>query len=195
MGVAAAVMIYGASAFAADKNFGTGTVTFRGTITEGSCDISADGAPTTVEFGQISSGKLRPGVPDDSSAQIFSFHLKNCEFPKSTEESHLNEVTLNKVTIGFSGVSVDSKNNYFKDSVSGVTNIGVQITDFNKKIVKAKVGQPDFSGVVDGDMYELNAGMDNILQYIAKLVNTGTDSDKVSPGNFNIPVTYYLHYK
>ncbi|EBU9929692.1 fimbrial protein StdA, partial [Salmonella enterica subsp. enterica serovar Thompson] len=63
IGLAAAGMMYGASVFAVGTTptvgpFGSGKITFTGTITNSPCDIAPGDDAITVPFGQISYRRL-----------------------------------------------------------------------------------------------------------------------------------------
>ncbi|ELQ6862057.1 fimbrial protein StdA, partial [Salmonella enterica] len=70
LAMAAAGMMYGASVFAAGTTpttgpFGSGTITFKGTITNSPCDIAPGDNAIAVQLGQISYRHLK--AADDVS--------------------------------------------------------------------------------------------------------------------------------
>lgn len=83
-------MMYRVSAYAVDDptppaKFGSGTVTFRGTITNAPCDIATGDDDLHVDFGQVSYRSLKThDAADDAHAKNFTIHLQNCEFDKGS---------------------------------------------------------------------------------------------------------------
>lgn len=189
-------MMYGASAFAEPStplNFGTGTVTFRGTITNAPCDIATGDDKLDVDFGQVSYRVLKtPDTADDAHAKTFTIHLQNCSFdPPGTGTGHEHDNPqglMSKVQIAFSGTPATGS----KKAFVGVTDpsLGVQLTTPTGTIVDPS-SAPDFSKA--GDAIQLQSG-DTPLTYTAKLMNVGADGS-VKPGTFSIPVNYTLKYQ
>ncbi|WP_243273624.1 fimbrial protein, partial [Salmonella enterica] len=84
LAMAAAGMMYGASVFAAGTTptagpFGSGKITFTGTITNSPCDVAPGDDAITVPFGQISYRKLNTADATTDS-KPFTIHLQNCAF-------------------------------------------------------------------------------------------------------------------
>ncbi len=91
LAMAAAGMMYGASVFAADTTptagpFGSGKITFTGTITNSPCDIAPGDDAITVPFGQISYRKLNTANATTDS-KPFTIHLQNCAFDPNTPDT------------------------------------------------------------------------------------------------------------
>ncbi|EEJ5313278.1 fimbrial protein StdA [Salmonella enterica] len=187
-------MMYGASAFADPStplNFGTGTVTFRGTITNAPCDIATGDDKLDVDFGQVSYRVLKtPDTADDAHAKTFTIHLQNCSFDENsdTQTKADKPFLMSKVQIAFSGTPATGSKKAFVGATD--PNLGVQLTTPTGTIVDPS-SAPDFSKA--GDAIQLQSG-DTPLAYTAKLINVGTDGS-VKPGTFSIPVNYTLKYQ
>ncbi|EPC4838886.1 fimbrial protein StdA [Salmonella enterica] len=187
-------MMYGASAFADPStpvNFGTGTVTFRGTITNAPCDIATGDDKLDVDFGQVSYRVLKtPDTADDAHAKTFTIHLQNCSFDANidTQTKTDKPFLMSKVQIAFSGTPATGSKKAFVGATD--PNLGVQLTTPTGTIVDPS-SAPDFSKA--GDAIQLQSG-DTPLTYTAKLMNVGTDGS-VKPGTFSIPVNYTLKYQ
>ncbi|HAF1404435.1 TPA: fimbrial protein [Salmonella enterica] len=189
-------MMYGVSAYAVEDptppaKFGSGTVTFRGTITNAPCDIATGDDDLHVDFGQVSYRALKKtATVDDAHAKNFTIHLQNCAFdtPDQTAKEANPGGMMSKVQIAFSGTpAADSKNAFISATDS---NLGVQLADAKGVIITPSTA-PDFTKV--GDPIQLNPG-DNPLVYTAKLMNVGAEGS-VKPGAFTIPVNYTLKYQ
>ncbi|EAN5736026.1 fimbrial protein StdA, partial [Salmonella enterica] len=145
IGVTAAVMMYGASAFAAGNNFGSGTVTFRGTILNAPCDIATGDDKLDVDFGQVSYRSLKThNVADDAHAKNFTITLKNCEFDKGTSQNQGAEAPdlMSMVQIAFSGTPSAGTKKAFVSATD--PNLGVQLTDAKGTVIEPFV-VPDFA--------------------------------------------------
>lgn len=191
---AACAMLYGASAFAADTPpttgpFGTGTVTFTGTITNAPCDIQTGDENLSVNFGQVSYRALKAAdAVDNNNAKQFTIHLQNCEFDSDTTTSGANPGGLmSKVQIAFSGTPAGSSKAAF---ISGANpNLGVQLIGLDGNPI-TPASTPDFT---TNNAQQLQPGQ-NAFTYTAKLMNVGT-AGSVTPGAFSIPVNYTLKYQ
>ncbi|EBZ1028006.1 fimbrial protein StdA [Salmonella enterica subsp. enterica serovar Muenchen] len=192
---AACAMLYGASAFASDATppttgpFGTGTVTFTGTITNAPCDIQTGDENLSVNFGQVSYRALKAaGTTDDNNAKQFTIHLQNCEFdPDSATPNTHPDGLMSKVQIAFSGTpAADSKAAFISGANS---NLGVQLIGLDGKPI-TPASTPDFT---TNNAQQLQPDQ-NAFTYTAKLMNVGTEGS-VTPGAFSIPVNYTLKYQ
>ncbi len=101
--------MYGASAFATVNHevgpFGSGKVTFTGTITNSPCDIKAGDDDITVKFGQISYRSLKGDkAADTADIQPVTIHLQNCAFDANTgQDSSTKPTLMSRVVVSFSG--------------------------------------------------------------------------------------------
>ncbi|EFS7707288.1 fimbrial protein [Salmonella enterica] len=189
IGLAAAGMMYGASVFAAGTPptagpFGSGKVTFTGTITNSPCDIAPGDDAITVPFGQISYRKLNAENATTDS-KPFTIHLQNCAFDPNDAGSNPagSAGKMSKVTVSFSGSGDITHKAYI--STGSSQHVGVQLLkNDNSTIIEPNTPMPD------ADAQQLQAG-NNELNFFARLIALGAD---VTPGEVNASVTYTLKY-
>ncbi|EEG9161790.1 fimbrial protein [Salmonella enterica] len=188
MGLAAAGMMYGASVFAAGTTptagpFGSGKITFTGTITNSPCDIAPGDDAITVPFGQISYRKLN-AANATSDSKPFTIHLQNCAFDPDDATNNPNAVgKMSKVTVSFSGTGDATHHAYV--STGDAHHVGVQLLKSdNSTIIEPNTPMPD------GDAQQLQAG-NNELKFFARLIALTAD---VTPGTVDASVTYTLKY-
>ncbi|EDX7835916.1 fimbrial protein [Salmonella enterica] len=189
LAMAAAGMMYGASVFAADTTptagpFGSGKITFTGTITNSPCDIAPGDDAITVPFGQISYRKLN-AADATTESKPFTIHLQNCAFDPNDAGSNPagSAGKMSKVTVSFSGGANVAKKAY---TTSGsALHVGVQLLKSdNSTIIDPNTPMPD------GDAQQLQAG-NNELNFYARLIAL---DNGVTPGDFTASVTYTLKY-
>lgn len=185
--LAAAGMMYGASVFAADAPptagpFGSGKITFTGTITNSPCDIAPGDDAITVPFGQISYRKLN-AADATTNSKPFTIHLQNCAFDPNDPDVTGSAGKMSKVTVSFSGSGDTTHKAYI--STGSAKNIGVQLLkNDNATIIAPNTPMPD------ADAQQLQAG-NNELSFFARLIAlTGA----ATPGDVNASVTYTLKY-
>lgn len=188
--MAAAGMMCSASAFAVDTTptagpFGSGKVTFTGSITNSPCDIAPGDDDLTVKFGQISYRHLKSAhAVDSADAKSFTIHLQNCAFdPNNDTDTKATKPNLmSMVSVTFTGAA-SSDNKTFNNSGSA-TGVGLQLLDSAHTAITSGTATKD---------NQLQSG-DNQLTFFAQLVNQGEDNT-VTPGSISVPVNYTLTYK
>ncbi len=187
IGLAAAGMMYGASVFAAGSTpttgpFGTGKITFTGTITNSPCDIAPGDDAITVPFGQISYRKLN-SADATTESKPFTIHLQNCAFDANDTTIAGSAGKMSKVTVSFSGTGDTTHHAYI--STGSAQHVGVQLLKSdNSTIIEPGATMPD------GEAQQLQAG-NNELNFFARLIALAAD---VTPGDVNASVTYTLKY-
>ncbi|ECJ5907139.1 fimbrial protein, partial [Salmonella enterica subsp. diarizonae] len=129
IGLAAAGMMYGASVFAAGTPpttgpFGSGKITFTGTITNSPCDIAPGDDAITVPFGQISYRKLN-AADATTDSKPFTIHLQNCAFDAGSPDVSGSAGLMSKVTVSFSGTGDNTHHAYI--STGSAEHVGVQL--------------------------------------------------------------------
>ncbi|MDJ5403701.1 fimbrial protein, partial [Salmonella enterica] len=127
--LAAAGLMYGASVFAAGTTptagpFGSGKITFTGSITNSPCDIAPGDDAITVPFGQISYRKLNAANATTNS-KPFTIHLENCAFDPNTPDTAGSAGKMSKVTVSFSGSGDATHHAYI--STGSAQHVGVQL--------------------------------------------------------------------
>ncbi|HFJ3761275.1 TPA: fimbrial protein [Salmonella enterica] len=189
LAMATAGMMYGTSAFAADPTpplqFGTGTVTFTGTITNSPCDIAPGDDNIQVSFGQVSNRHFK-AADDTTDAKPFTIHLKDCSFDPNAADSGVSADSagkLSKVTVSFSGTGETTHHSYV--NTGSAKNVGIQLlkSDGHTYI------DPN-SMAPESDAQQLQAGNNN-LNFFARLIALDTN---VAPGGIEASVTYTLKY-
>ncbi|ECQ4967673.1 fimbrial protein [Salmonella enterica] len=187
IGLAAAGMMYGASVFAAGTTptagpFGSGKITFTGTITNSPCDIAPGDDAITVPFGQISYRKLN-AVDATTDSKPFTIHLQNCAFDPNDTTIAGSAGKMSKVTVSFSGTADAGNKAYI--STGSAQHVGVQLlkSDNTTPIT------PNTT-MVDGDAQQLQAG-NNELKFFARLIAL---TAATTPGDVDASVTYTLKY-
>ncbi|ECC5184500.1 fimbrial protein [Salmonella enterica] len=188
IGLAAAGMMYGASVFAAGTTpttgpFGSGTITFKGTITNSPCDIAPGDDAIAVQLGQISYRHLK-AADDVSDSKPFTIHLQNCAFDTDDAQSSPNPVgKMSKVTVSFSGTADSTNKGYV--NTGKAQNVAVQLLKSDNHTIIA----PN-TVMGDADAQQLQNG-NNELTFFARVVALTTG---VTPGNIESSVTYNLKY-
>ncbi|WP_183063358.1 fimbrial protein [Salmonella enterica] len=186
LAMAAAGMMYGASVYAVDPPtagpFGSGKITFTGTITNSPCDIAPGDDAITVPFGQISYRKLNTANATTDS-KPFTIHLQNCAFDPNETTIAGSAGKMSKVTVSFSGTADTSGKAYV--STGSAQHVGVQLLKGdNTSLITPNTPMPD------GDAQQLQAG-NNELNFFARLIAL---TDAATPGDVNASVTYTLKY-
>lgn len=188
IGLAAAGMMYGASVFAAGSTptagpFGSGKITFTGTITNSPCDIAPGDDAIAVQLGQISYRHLK--VADDvSDSKPFTIHLQNCAFDPDDAATNKNPIgKMSKVTVSFSG-NADSGNKGYVNT-GNAQNVAVQLLKSDNHTIIA----PN-TVMGDADAQQLQNG-NNELSFFARVVALAAG---VTPGTIESSVTYTLKY-
>ncbi|EMY9885801.1 fimbrial protein [Salmonella enterica] len=188
--LAAAGMMYGASVFAADTTptagqFGSGKITFTGTITNSPRDIAPGDDAITVPFGQVSYRKLN-AADATTDSKPFTIHLQNCAFdPNGADVTDASSAgKMSKVTVSFSGTGDATHHAYV--STGSAQHVGVQLL----KSDNATLIEPNSTASDTTDAQQLQAG-NNELNFFARLIALTAD---VTPGDVNASVTYKLKY-
>ncbi|EBL5309613.1 fimbrial protein [Salmonella enterica subsp. enterica serovar Newport] len=187
IGLAAAGMMYGASVFAAGTPpttgpFGSGKITFTGTITNSPCDIAPGDDAITVPFGQISYRKLN-AADATTDSKPFTIHLQNCAFDPNSPDVAGSAGQMSKVTVSFSGTADASGKAYV--STGSAQHIGVQLLKSdNTSLITPNTPMPD------GEAQQLQTG-NNELNFFARLIAL---TAAATPGDVNASVTYTLKY-
>ncbi|EAU2558428.1 fimbrial protein [Salmonella enterica] len=187
IGLAVAGMMYGASVFAVGTTptagpFGSGKITFTGTITNSPCDVAPGDDAITVPFGQISYRKLNTADATTNS-KPFTIHLQNCAFDPNSPDVTGSAGKMSKVTVSFSGSGDTTHKAYI--STGSAQHVGVQLL----KNDNSTIIEPN-TPMLDTDAQQLKAG-NNELNFFARLIALGTD---VTPGDVDASITYTLKY-
>lgn len=194
--MAAVGMMCATSAFAVSPDhtvgpFGSGKVTFTGTITNSPCDIQAGDEDMTVKFGQVSYRKLKAdGAADTDNIQPVTIHLQNCSFDpnQNSETKATKPYLMSMVSVSFSGSTASGDKAYANTSAPGMAKgVGVQLMDSSMAVLT-----PSVLASKGTDPQQLKNG-NNEINLFAQLINLGSD-DTVTTGAINIPLNYTLTY-
>ncbi|HIB1589423.1 TPA: fimbrial protein [Salmonella enterica subsp. enterica serovar Muenchen] len=187
LAMAAAGMMYGASVFATDTApttgpFGSGKITFTGTINNSPCDVAPGDDAITVQLGQISYHHLK-AVDSVSDSKPFTIHLQNCGFDANDTTVAGSAGKMSKVIVSFSGTADVAHHAYI--STGSAQHIGIELLKSNNH----DVIEPN-SVMSDTDAQQLQNG-NNELTFFARVIALATG---VTPGNIESSVTYTLKY-
>ncbi|HAU7790772.1 TPA: fimbrial protein [Salmonella enterica subsp. enterica serovar Wangata] len=190
LAMATAGMMYGTSAFAvvvdpvasAPLQFGTGTVTFTGTITNSPCDIAPGDDDIKVSFGQVSNRHFK-AANDTTDSKPFTIHLQNCSFDPNDTATPDSAGKMSKVAVSFSGAGDAAHHAY--TNASNAKNVGIQLL----KSDNSTIIEPN-TVATEKDAQQLQAGNNN-LSFFARLIALTAD---VTPGEVKASVTYTLKY-
>ncbi|EHR2385152.1 fimbrial protein [Salmonella enterica subsp. enterica serovar Newport] len=184
--LAAAGMMYGASVFAAGTTpttgpFGTGKITFTGTITNSPCDIAPGDDKIIVPLGQISYRHLK-AADDVSDSKPFTIHLQNCAFdPNDAGATNVGTAgKMSRVVVSFAGNPATGDKGYTNTGTA--QDVAVQLLKSDNHSILA----PN----TDADTQQLQTG-NNELNFFARVVAL---SANVTPGTVESTVTYTLKY-
>lgn len=167
--VASAVM--SASAMAAD-----GSVTFNGSITDETCEVTGGSDALTVDMGVAGSNSF-DGKGSTSLAKPFVIQLTNCPAAWTA--------TPKDVRVNFDGDIDNGDSGVLKlDSASDAKNVGIQIKDANNAVVNMQE---------DSSTYTLTGGSTvNKLRFTARYIAT---ADTVGAGTANAVTQFSINYK
>lgn len=163
---------------AAVKDQGHGKVTFKGSIIDAPCSISADTIDQTVELGMISNKTLAGG--GKSKPQNFQIKLESCDLPADSK----------LITATFSG-SASVGNPALLGITGSASGASVAITDGSGQVIK--LGQSSVGR-------EIQNG-DNTLQFSAYLqgdpkpTGEGAVDAVIVPGEFTSVADFTLAYQ
>ncbi|EEN5590684.1 fimbrial protein [Salmonella enterica] len=185
LAVATASMMYGASVYAETPPagpFGSGQITFTGTITNSPCDIATGSEAFNVPLGQVSDRHFK-AESDTSDSKPFQISLRNCSFDFKNPDKHDEGLALSKVAVSFATSSSYDIAKHAVVNPVGAKNIGVQLLESDNSTV-IDFNKPDTEGkqLVPGN---------NDLSFYARLIALSTD---ITPGDVNVSVTYNLKY-
>ncbi|EDR9714032.1 fimbrial protein [Salmonella enterica subsp. diarizonae] len=180
--VAAGMMMYGASAFAAvlplSVQGGSGTINFIGTVQMGACDIKIP--DQTVNFGQVAAHGI---TATESHPQSFSIQLSDCQLTGLTSGTN----GISKVSVVFNDTHHSGTDKKIIDTTGG-THVGIKIkNDVSGQFLD--VMNTTDETATDNDIPI--AGSNPLLSFTAYLIQNGT---AVTTGPFSASATYTLTY-
>ncbi len=162
--------------------FGSGKITFTGTITNSPCDIAPGDDAITVNLGQISYRHMK-NIDDSSDAKQFTIHLQNCAFDANdaTQSPPAGSAgKMSRVQVTFSGPADTTHHSY--SSTGSATNVGIQLLKND--------GHTIIEPNTETEIQQLQTG-NNELNFFARVVATAIP---ITPGTVEGSVTYTLKY-
>ena len=164
-----AVMLAGAANAASAKDQGHGTITFKGSIIDAPCSITADTANQTVDLGEVSNVALKN--KQTSTPKPFYIQLEQCDVS-----------TLKSVSTTFTGAS-DASDADMLGITGSASGAGIVITDGSGTPVK--LGTASAAQVLGNGS--------NKLSFSAYLKSDGASS--VTAGDFTSTADFTLAYQ
>lgn len=174
----AAVVAIGSMSLAHAADQGHGKITFKGSINDAPCSISADTVDQTVELGTVSNKVLKGG--GKSKTQDFQLKLEGCD---------LTDATKKEVTATFSG-SASAGNSALLGITGSASGASIAITDGSGTLIDLGTASK-VRKLMDGD---------NTMQFAAylqgdvKLVGEN-DTAVITPGEFTSVADFTLAYQ
>lgn len=166
------------------KDFGGGTITFHGSVTEAPCSIAMGDDKLDVDLGQVSKNMLSAADKGSTPVDI-KIHLNSCQF----EATGGGVVTtpdygkLSKVDVEFVNYNSSNVSNGLLHNDGDATNVSVQLLD--------GVGLPvDLSRVVTADKAQQLKGSAGEITFKARMLASGS----ATAGSVNATVNYKLKY-
>ena len=170
------------AAFAAG-DFGQGTITFTGSVTEAPCSITAADSNLAIDLGQVSKKDLT-AIGKFSTSVPINVHLMGCTFDTDTGTSPNPNGKLSKIGVTFNGTSTTPASGYLTNT-GNAANVVVQLLDKDNN-TPIKIGTAPTAATAQ----QMTTGNGNVLNFFARLMATGVGA----AGSVNSSVTYTLTY-
>ncbi|HGA7339031.1 TPA: fimbrial protein [Salmonella enterica subsp. enterica serovar Saintpaul] len=184
-----AAVMSAASAFAAggvieNKDFGGGTINFKGTVTNAPCSIDPNDENLTVNLGQVSMKQLSADGQGSDPVDI-KIHLNSCQFDAHTSDiPNPDYGQFSKVDVAFDGYTSPDKTKGLLHNDGNAANVDVQLLDAQAKVI-------DLSKAVDGSNAQQLTGSTGVVTLKARMLAVGGAG---APGTVSATVNYKLKY-
>ncbi|EDV3839152.1 TPA: fimbrial protein [Salmonella enterica subsp. enterica serovar Java] len=184
-----AAVMNAASAFAAgdvieNKDFGGGTINFKGTVTNAPCSIDPNDENLTVNLGQVSMKQLSADGQGSDPVDI-KIHLNSCQFDKTTVNPQTPDYgQFSKVDVAFDGYTSPDKTKGLLQNDGNAANVDVQLLD-------ALAAPVDLTKVVDGTKAQQLTGSTGVVTFKARMLAVGGPG---GTGTVAATVNYKLKY-
>lgn len=163
------------------KDFGGGTITFHGSVTEAPCSIAMGDDKLDVDLGQVSKNMLSAANNGSTPVDI-KIHLNSCQF-EATGLTPLDYGKLSKVDVEFANYNSSDVSNGLLHNDGDATNVSVQLLDgMGKPVNLSKVATKDSA-------QQLTAAVGEIALK-ARMLASGA----ATAGSVNATVNYKLKY-
>lgn len=185
----AAIMSAAPSVFAAtpdaNKDFGGGTITFRGSVTEAPCSIVPGDDKLDINLGQVSQ-KMLSAADSGSTPVDVVIHLNSCQFETDTPPANGTanpHGKLSKVDVEFANYTSSDVSTGLLHNDGTATHVDVQLLD--------NAGQPLKLDRVasDATAHQLT-GPTGEMTFKARMLASGT----ATAGSVSARVDYKLKY-
>ncbi|EHX7008896.1 TPA: fimbrial protein [Salmonella enterica] len=189
--MAAAGMMCGTSAFAADA--GGGQITFSGSVIEAPCSIVPDSQNIQINLGQVSAKSLKTAGATSSAVPV-TINLTGCSFD-DTSGNQPPATNYSKVAVVFPDAPAPETGdgtlgngeikNMAADNPAGKVAIQLLKSDASTPVDLTK------NNPTDGDIQLDTASSGNQLKFFARMISV---AGTATPGNVGATVTYKLKY-
>lgn len=186
--VAAIISCSSAFAVVSSTDFGSGTITLHGSVTEAPCTIT-NGENLDLKLGQIPQNQLAANAAT-STPQFVDIHLDSCVFESSTNVTPgaVDPGQKSKVDVEFTGygTAVDATKGIIPNAASSdaATNVNIQL-------LRTPSTPFDLSkGAALDTAQQLAAGNGNVVRVYARMIASG----KASTGAVSSTLIYKLKY-
>lgn len=182
----ATIMSAAPSAFAdvvANKDFGGGTINFRGSVTEAPCSIIPGDDQLDINLGQVSEKMLSTADSGSSPVDVV-IHLNSCQFEAHTTTPPTPDYgQLSKVDVEFANYTSSDEGKGLLHNDGTATNVDVQLLD--------GTGQPLALNRVaaSGTAHQLT-GPTGEMTFKARMLASG----QATAGSVSARVDYKLKY-
>ena len=160
------------ASFASDRD---GEITFRGSIIDAPCSITADTATQTVELDKVSHSALKNG--GKSNPKAFQIKLTGCDLTDAKKN----------VTAKFNGQPSAQQPDLLQFTSGAARGASLAIADGRGNLIKLNTSSPATKLV----------NVDNVLQFQAYLQGDmdGATGADIVPGEFSTSATFTLAYQ
>lgn len=172
------------SAAVVNKDFGGGTISFHGSVTEAPCSIVPGDEKLDVNLGAVSQ-KLLSGADKGSTPVDIKIHLNSCQFETTTTSPPTPDYgQLSKVAVMFENYNSSDHTKGLLHNDGTAEHVNVQLMD--------ETGNPvNFDTAPTKDSAHQLTGSTGEISLKARMLSDGTAS---TPGTVSANVTYKLKY-
>ncbi|EKO1957994.1 fimbrial protein [Salmonella enterica] len=172
------------SAVVTNKDFGGGTISFHGSVTEAPCSIVPGDEKLDVNLGTVSQ-KLLSGADKGSAPVDIKIHLNSCQFETTATTPPTPDYgQLSKVAVVFDNVNSSDHANGLLHNDGTAGHVNIQLMDNEGKPVSFDTAPTSATA------HQLT-GSTGEISLKARMLSDGTAS---TPGTVTANVTYKLKY-
>ncbi|HBB6670560.1 TPA: fimbrial protein [Salmonella enterica] len=167
-----------------NKDFGGGTITFHGSVTESPCSIAPGDEKLDINLGQVSKSMLSAADKGSTPVDI-KIHLNSCQFEATGGQTPPNPDygKFSKVDVEFANYNSSDVANGLLHNDGDATNVDVQLLD--------GLGQPvHLDRVTTSATAQQLTGAAGEISLKARMLASGV----ATSGSVNATVNYKLKY-